>query len=150
MLKSIKTLVVVLALAVSFTSCTQEETPQPTPSFEETVVKELTFRDTFAGTWSRTVISDVHGVLETTTVEIAAESFSIPGTMITEKTLEDELHIVKITDRKIEFFGRSWNGSGYSHDHPELLFTYEYKNDKGIATWSIGREQRRAIYTRIL
>ena len=32
MTKSIKTLVAVLALAVSFTSCTQEETPQPTPT----------------------------------------------------------------------------------------------------------------------
>ena len=31
MTKSIKTLVAVLALAVSFTSCTQEETPTPTP-----------------------------------------------------------------------------------------------------------------------
>ena len=47
MSKSIKTLVAVLALAVSFTSCTQEETPQPAPS------PELTIQD-FAGDYQYT------------------------------------------------------------------------------------------------
>ena len=147
MKNTIKTIVTLLVLSTVFTACTKEETPAP--SFGDAVVKELTFRDTFAGTWSRTVISDIHGVLETTTVEITADSFAIPGTTIQEQTLEDEFHIVKITDREIEFFGRDWNGRGYSYNHPHLVFTYEYKTDKGIATWSIGREKRRAIYTRI-
>ncbi len=43
MTKSIKTLVAVLALAVSFTSCTKDETPAPTP------IVEIDIRDAAEG-----------------------------------------------------------------------------------------------------
>ncbi len=61
MTKLIKTSVAVLALAVSFTSCTQEETPTPTPAISIDLSKDsisldntIDVRDIAAGTFKDT------------------------------------------------------------------------------------------------
>ena len=136
MIKSIKTLAALLIISTAFTACTKEEiAPNITP------VKTLTFRDTLAGTWFSSEVSNIHGVTSEETVTFNAEELYIPGTGVTEENLQEETVIVKSTEETITF----WAGDRYSI----LIFTYDRKTDICTRLWQISKEDRVVTYTRI-
>ena len=136
MKNTFKTLAALLIIGTAFTACTKEEAaPNTTP------VKTLTFRDTLAGTWFSSEVSNIHGVTSEDTVVFDAEELYIPRTGVSEKNLQEGVVIVKSTEETITF----WAGDRYSI----LIFTYDRKTDICTRLWQISEEDRVVTYTRI-
>ena len=131
MTKSIKTLVAVLALAVSFTSCTKDETPAPTP------IVEVDIRDAAEGIFQ---------------AEFDNESVQFEFTK--NDSIQDQMMIEEYEDGSAQGGGvtvlnivETENGFDYELDEDDIIGTYDKTTD--IHTLKIVAEGMEWTFNRV-
>ena len=131
MTKSIKTLVAVLALAVTFTSCTKDETPAPTP------IVEIDIRDAAVGIFQ---------------AEFDDESVQFEFTK--NDSIQDQMMIEEYEDGSAQGGGvtvlnivETENGFDYELDEDDIIGTYDKTTD--IHTLKIPAEGMEWTFNRV-